>query len=138
MAMTTEDLPATEPSMTRLVTGIMQDVQDLLQQQLVLFKVEIRSDFDKALKASTILLAGGVVCVLGGMLLCLMLVHLAYWAWGPALPLWACYAAVGGLVAAVGAGLVWAGLKWFASFNPLPEQSLAEMKENVQCLTKQQ
>jgi hypothetical protein len=64
---------------------------------------------------------------MGGILLGLMLVHLL----NLALPIWSCYAIVGIVFAASGAALIYAGKKQFESFNPLPDQSIGALKENV-------
>ena len=122
-----------ETSLTSLVTGIASDLQDLLAQQLALFKAEVESDLTRTKEAALVLAGGLGVAVIGGGLLCLMLVHLLQWA--TALPLWACYGIIGGGFALVGATLVYVGRKRFESFYPLPDQSVKALKENVQCLT---
>jgi uncharacterized membrane protein YqjE len=129
--MNTDDQTPTEPSLTRLVTGIVADVQDLLAQQLALFKVEIREDLHRAAVALSLLVVGLVVAGVGAILLGMMLVYLLDWLCAPDLPLWGSFAIVGCLVAALGAGLLVGGMKAIASLNLVPEQSLQELKEDV-------
>jgi len=122
---------------TSLVSGIIHDVQELMRQQLALFKEEITSDFHKAKEVAFSVAISwavglGAVVVGAGMLL-LMLVHLLHWA--TQLPLWSCYGLVGAAALALGAGLLFAGKKKLETFHPLPEQSVQALKENVQCLT---
>lgn len=123
-----------DQSVTALVTGIVNDAQVLFKQQLALIRSEIRDDLQKTKEGALTLTAGAVVCLVAGILLCLTLVHLLNWA-VPDLPLWACYAIVGGLFAAVGGALVFVGVKKFQSFSPLPEQSVEGLKENLQWQT---
>ncbi|MBM4071294.1 MAG: phage holin family protein [Planctomycetes bacterium] len=118
-------------TMTELVSGIVGDVQDLIKQQLALFKRELQEDIRKTKEGMLSLVIGGAVLAVGGMLLCLMLVHLLHWAW-PALPLWNCFAIVGGVFALVGGLLACAGYRQLKSNNPLPDETVAALKENVQ------
>jgi len=123
----------TQPSVTSLVTGIASDLQDLLAQQLALFKAEVESDLTRTKEALLVLAGGMSVAMVAGIMLCLMLVHLLQWA--SELPLWACYGIIGGGLALVGGTLVYVGRKRFESFNPMPVESVRALKENVQCLT---
>lgn len=120
-----------EPRLSELVTGILQDVQQLLKQQTALIQSEIREDYRKTKEAVLSLACGLGTMALGGLLLTLMLVHLLAWA-VPALPLWACYGLVGGTLAIIGGVLFYLGSERFKTFNPLPDQSVEAMKENVQ------
>jgi hypothetical protein len=49
--------------------------------------------------------------------------------------LWACYAIVGGLLTLGGGLLVLAGKKKFDSFNPLPDETAKNIKENLEWIT---
>jgi hypothetical protein len=124
----------TEPSLTTLVTGIASDVQDLVKQQIAMFRAELRDDFQKTKDAAVPMAAGLVCCFLGGIVLCFALAHLLEWAFRPDLPLWACYAIVGGLIAVLGGALAFIGFKRFP--NPLPDRTVAVLEENVQWMTK--
>jgi Putative Actinobacterial Holin-X, holin superfamily III len=124
-----------DQSVTTLVAGIINDTQELLKQQMALIRSEIRDDFQKTKEGALALTTGAVVCLVAGILLCLMLVHLLNWAQPVLLPLWACYAIVGGVCAAAGGALVYLGVKKFQSFNPLPNQSVEGLKENLQWQT---
>jgi len=130
-----------EPSVTALVSGIINDAQELFKQQVALFRQEIRSDLHKTKEAMIALVWGAGACVLAILPLCLMAVHLLHWLTSPpgidpaAIPLWGCYGIVGGVLVALGAGLIYAGVRRFQSFNPLPDESAAALKENVQWIT---
>jgi len=121
-----------DTTISELVTGIVKDVQELLAQQLQLFKEELSADFRKTKEAAASLAFGGGALLLAVGFLCLMLVHLLNWA--TALPLWGCYGLVGGVLAALGGALVFAGKHQLDSVTPFPQESAQALKENVQCL----
>jgi hypothetical protein len=125
----------TDPGLSALLTGIYHDIQELLKQQMRLFKHEVNSDLRKTAEAALALVAGAVVVAVGVGLLCLMLVYLLNWA-VPALPLWSCFGLVGAVFLGIGAGLTWYGRSQFRSFNTLPEESLAALRENLEWTTK--
>jgi len=131
--MATDVQNANGASLTSLLTGIVSDLQDLIKQQLALFRTEVTSDVHKTKEALAPLAAGMGVLVVGLVMLSLMLVHLLDWA-TENLPLWACYGIVGAGFAVLGGALMFAGKKKFDSFNPLPDESAKELKETVQCL----
>jgi putative superfamily III holin-X len=130
--MATRFEPNFEPRISTLVGGIAADGQELLAQQLELLKCEIREDL-RTLKQAAIFLAIGCVLVLpAAVLLCLMLVHFLNWAW-PALPLWACFGIVGGILAIGAATLLTVGAKYLTALHAL-ENSADALKENWQWL----
>jgi uncharacterized membrane protein YqjE len=119
-----------EPSFNELVQGIVGDVQDLTQQQLRLFKAELKEDFAKTRDASMPLLLSIPVVLTGLLILGIGLAQLLFWAF-PDLTLWGSYCLVGTLIVAIGGGLAYSGYAKFKSFNPLPDQSLEALKENL-------
>jgi hypothetical protein len=123
-----------EPHLASLVTGIVSDVQDLVKQQVAMLRQEIRNDFQKTKEAAIPLLVGLICCFLGGIVLCFAVAHLLEWACRPNLPLWACYAIVGGVIAICGGILAYVGMKKLP--NPLPDRTVAALQENVQWMTK--
>jgi len=139
MADQLQQSPAGTPgSVAPLVAGIVDDLQELLKQNLTLFKVEVREDFKKTKEAAAALGVGIGLAVVGALHLTLMLVFLLWWAFDPAaraasgLPLWVCFAIVGGAFAGIGFALFMRGKKKLDSFNPLPDETAQALKENVQ------
>jgi uncharacterized BrkB/YihY/UPF0761 family membrane protein len=122
-------------SVTSLVGGIVSDAQELMQQQLALFKAEVREDMRKTTEASTSLGVGLAATLLGSIVLCFAAAHLLYWAFAT-VPLWVWYAVVGGVVTTVGVGLTLVAFQKFRSFNPLPDQTAEALKENLEWKTK--
>jgi len=120
-----------EPKVSTLVSGILDDLQALMKQQLALFQHELHDDLQKTKDASVSLIVGFGIAMLSFLMLSHMLVHLMHWAF-PGLPLWGAYGILGGLLALGGIGLFLAGWLKFRSFNPLPDQTAQAMKENVE------
>jgi len=122
--------PPDERSVTSLVSGIVNDAQVLMQQQLALFREEIRTDLRKTKEAVTALVAGvGVATLAVGPLVFMfvaLLHELALWPW------WASALTVGAVFAVIGGALIAVGVQRFRSFNPLPDQSVEALKENLQ------
>lgn len=117
-------------SVTSLVGGIVGDAQDLLRQQLALFRAEIKDDFRRTTGIVLIILSGGFVAAIGCTLLCFMCVHLLA-SLAPALPLWACFGIVGVCAGLVGGATAYLGIAQFKTFNPLPDESVQALQENV-------
>src|ERR1700722_14676022 len=99
--MATDVQHETEPSTAALVSGIINDVQELLKQQLTLFKVELQQDMEKAKKAASSALLGLGITLAGTVVLALTLAYLLSWSL-PAVPLWACHLIAGIVVTGLG------------------------------------
>jgi hypothetical protein len=133
--------PPEQGSITSLVKGIVNDFGDLIKQEFRFARTELRTDLRRTGEASKFLVIGIFVALLGLGVLILMLVHLLHWLTSPAyadpagLPLWACHAIVGGLLAGSGTVLILVGKKKFDSFNPLPDQTAQTLKENLEWIT---
>jgi len=115
-----------------LVAGIVHDAQELIGQQLSLFKQEVRQDLKRARDGAGFMAAAAGACLLGSLLLVLMLVHLL--AWLTDLPLWSCYGIVGGVLTVFGAILAWRATQKFE--HALPEKSAKALEENLEWKTK--
>jgi uncharacterized membrane protein YqjE len=124
----------TEPSVTGLVKGIIDDVQTLTKQQFALLKQEIKEDMANTQRAATPMLIGIGILAISSLLLGITLGLLLNWAF-PALPLWGAFAIVTVIMVGVGFALFTAGQKKFQTFNPLPDRTLEALTENVQALT---
>jgi uncharacterized membrane protein YqjE len=125
----------TEPSVTGLVKGIIEDVQTLTKQQFALLKQEMQEDFTKSVAAGLPMMAGLGIMLIATLLLGITLGLLLEWAARPHLPLWGAFAIVTVVMGGVGFALFYAGQKKFQSFNPLPDRTLEALKENVSSLT---
>ena len=123
------------PSLTSLVSGIINDGQELIKQQLTLFQAELTNDLRRTRNASIPLIVGGVVATIGGVFLFVTLALWIPWQW-PSIPNWGGFAIVTGIFAVVGVVLVVMGKTQFDAFNPLPDETVQGLKETVQWKTK--
>lgn len=122
-----------EPSTADLVGDILSDAQELVGQQLELFKAEVQADFQRTLRATGLLGAG-----LGFLLASVPLlgVMLAYWLNSLGLSLPASFGLATLVIAALGGGLVLYAVQLFRSFNPLPDETAESVQENVAWLKR--
>jgi uncharacterized membrane-anchored protein len=115
------------------VGDILSDAQELVGQQLELFKAEVQADFQRTLRATGLLGAG-----LGFLLASVPLlgVMLAYWLNSLGLSLPASFGLATLVIAALGGGLVLYAVQLFRSFNPLPDETAESVQENVAWLKR--
>jgi len=122
-------------SMTALLGGIIGDIQTLIRQEITLARVEIQKEWDKAKVAAGSMMAGAVVLALGAVLLCVAAACALHEA--AALPWWASFLIVGGVLALAGGVLLYFGRSKAAEVNIVPPQTAETMKENVQWIRNQ-
>jgi len=140
--MATEVQDRSEQSLASLVSGIVNDFQDLVKQQLRLTRQEIEADLRKTKEAASFLALGWGLAVLAALAACLMVAHLFHWLGMPAgadpssLPLWASFALTSALfLVAAGFAIVGGKKKIQAIGNPLHDTTQA-LKENLEWKTK--
>jgi hypothetical protein len=136
--MTPQVPTSSEPGIATLVKGIVNDIGDLIKQEFKFARTEVQGDLRKSKDAITVLAIGAGAALLGLIFAGLMVVYLLHWLTSPTgadpggIPLWGCYGIVALVFLGSGAALILAGKKKFDSFNPLPEQTVETVKENVQ------
>jgi len=121
-------------SVAELVSGIVHDAQNLLGQQLALFKQEVREDFQKTRDAAVSLVLASGLLLVGAIMLCLMLVYLLHETAG--WPIWGSFAAVGGVLTVIGGVLAFMGREQLRTVNPVPEKTAKALEENLEWKTK--
>jgi hypothetical protein len=126
--------PPRDASVTSLVTGIINDAQQLFKQQFELLKTEVREDVRKTTEVGVTFGLGSGFALAGGILLLLMLVYLLQ-TLVPALPLWVCFGIVGGISLVGGAILVYVAKTTLDTFDPVPKETIKALEENVEALT---
>src|SRR5436305_15050952 len=94
--MTTKVDSSPEVSTTSLLSGIVNDAQELFKNQLELFKAELKQDMEKAREGAVTLSLGIGLGAVGLIVLAFALAHLLAWATG--MELWAWYAITGGAI----------------------------------------
>jgi hypothetical protein len=120
-----------QASVPELMYSIADDAQTLIRQQLELLRADLRQEMRTVRQAAVAAGAGAGLVAVGGILTGHMIVHgwhkLSGW------PLWACYGAVGGALAAGGAALMRraAGVPW------VPPETASALRENLTWIKKQ-
>ena len=124
---------ANTPSLSELASGILNDVQDLLKQQMQLLRTEFKQDLHRTRQVAQCIGIGIFLLAVSAGLLLVAGVHLlaSLTGW----PMWACWGSVGAVSLISGAIAIVVGLRILKSYNPLPDKSLHALQENVSCLT---
>lgn len=119
------------------IAGLLQDIvsniQEIVRSEVRLAKAEVREDVSTMGKAAGMLVAGAVLGVyaLGILLLCAV-----YALRGP-LPDWAAALIVGAVVTVAAVVMAMVGLNRIKGVNPMPEQTIDSIKEDVQWVRHQ-
>lgn len=129
-----DDTSRTEPSVTRLVSGIIDDAQKLLRQQADMLKAEVREDFQRSKRAAEFGALGIVFATVGAMGLITALVYVLHEQFHFAM--WASWGIVGGLFMIAGVALGGFSYVLLERFNPLPDKTFNALKENLTWQTK--
>ena len=130
-----EDPPV--QSAASLVSGILGDLQQLVDQQFQLTRREIEVELRQRAEAASVFGIGVGILFLAVGALSLTLSHLLHWMASPPatdpawLPLWACYAVVTVLLAVIGVIVTRAGRARFSSSAPFPNSATDIMQEHV-------
>jgi len=141
--MTTAYQNPTEQSATSLVTGIIDDFQELVKQQFRLARQEAERDLRNATEGALFFAVSAGILFLGAIIFCFAVVHLLHWAGSPPdtdpsrFPLWACHGVVGLVLLIVGGVLAGVGRMKFKSIRPLDNPATEALKENVEWATNQ-
>lgn len=127
--------PTAEPSIAVLLSGIVNGAKNLLEQEVMMFKLEARDELHKAKSAAVTLGIGIGIVTAGGMLLSVMLVQVL--TVSTELPLWGCYGLVGSGLVLLGSVLLTVGKHKIERLDVVPRQTLETMKETAQWFTEQ-
>jgi len=133
--MATNVQSGSDVSVTSLVGGIIGDAQELMKQQLALFRAEVKEDMRKTSEASASLAMGLAAALVGSIVLSFAVAHLLHDYVFPNVPLSVWYAVVGGAITAIGLGLTVTAYQKLRSFNPLPDKTADALKENLEWKT---
>ncbi|HZZ72765.1 MAG TPA: phage holin family protein [Pirellulales bacterium] len=123
-----------EPSLTSLLSGIVSDFSELLEQQFSLLRQEIRANVSRAIQSVLYLAAGAAIAILSSVAFIFALgfgLNAAF----PSFPLWASFTCVFGLLAIAAGGCILVAVKKFQSVHAFPIESAQAFKENIQCMT---
>jgi hypothetical protein len=126
-----------QPKLSELVSGILTDGQRLLRQQVDMVRAEFKEDVRKTKQAVQYLGIGVAVATLGLIHLTIAAVFLLNYL-APDLPMWACWAIVGGAAVVLGGLAAYLGTRILARNNPLPDKSFNALTENVSWIANPQ
>jgi len=124
-----------EPSLASLVSGIVNDAQALIQQEMALARRELADELNKAKQATLSLGVGVAIAGLGGVLLALMVVYILHEE--VQMKLWLSYLIVGGVLAIAGATLLLFARAKASEISLVPKQTVETLRENVQWIKDQ-
>jgi len=123
---------STAPQPQRKVSDVLQDIvgniQQIIRSEVVLAKVEIKEKAQRASKPAAVMATGTVLGLYGvGFLLLAAVYGLSL-----AVPPWLAALVVGGALAIAGGILVGKSRRALQEIDPLPKNTVATLKENVQ------
>ena len=117
-----------EESLAALLSRLMSDVTALFRQEVELAEAELRAEGSRAAKA-----AGMVAGAAGAALLAALLLSFALaWLLAEAMPTWLGFLIVGVVYAIVAAVLAKSGRTRMQQIDPVPQQTVETLKEDVQ------
>jgi len=128
MAESMHPLRTEDRSLGELFGDMTRDISTLMRKEMELAKVETKEELTKAGRAGAMLGAGGAIAYMALLLLSFAL------AWGLAEAMaagWA-FLIVGAVHAVIAAVLLRQGRTRLAAVNPVPEQTVETLKEDVQ------
>jgi hypothetical protein len=135
MASDIEDPP--DQTAASLVSGILGDLQNLVEQQFQLTRREIEAELHQRAAAAKIVGLGIGVFFLDAIVLCLTVAHLLHWLASPPgtdpawLPLWGCYAIVAAVLVLIGGIVVQVGRASFQSIVPSQNPAIQIVQRNA-------
>ena len=123
---------STAPQPQRKVSDVLQDIvgniQQIIRSEVVLAKVEIKEKAQRASKPAAVMATGTVLGLYGvGFLLLAAVYGLSL-----AVPPWLAALVVGGALAIAGGILVGKSRRALKEIDPVPRNTVATLKENVQ------
>jgi hypothetical protein len=131
--MKTEPHDINKPGIPALISGIIQDAVNLVSKELAAARLEIREEVDKAKSAAVLMGVGAGALVIGGILLCLMLVHLLQTLTD--FDLWICYGIVGLTLGLVGVIILYSAKQRASETRLVPTRSVENAKEDARWIT---
>lgn len=135
MSIDTEGPP--EQTAAALLSGILGDLQHLVEQQFQLTRREIEVELRQRATAAAVFGFGMGILFLAVIAVCLTLSHLLHWMASPPgtdpawIPLWACHAVVAAVLAVSGVIFACVGRAKFKAINPYQNPATAIMQEHV-------
>lgn len=122
--------PAVE-QLSALASDISSDAGALLEKHVALLRAEMTAGAREARTAGAMFAVGAAWLVFGGAFVLVSLVKLLG-ALAPALPEWSCWLIGGGVFLALGAALLYAGIRAVSRIDMIPHRTLTNIQETWQ------
>ncbi|HEY3788751.1 MAG TPA: phage holin family protein [Urbifossiella sp.] len=126
--------PAT--TVTELLSGILDDAQKLVRQQIDLAKAEFKEELAQTRRASEFGGIGLVLMTIGGLTLVAFLVNLLHEHFQYSM--WASCLIIGSILLSIGIILLLAARNVLDRFSLVPEKTLKSLRENLTWKTEPQ
>lgn len=117
-----------------LLSGIADDLEKLVSQHLELLKTEFKQDVREAKEGLVYVGVSAGMGLLGAVFLLLSLAQLLHLA---GLPMWASYGLLGLSLTITAVFLFYRGREHLAEASPVPDETIAELKEDTRWIKKQ-
>ena len=129
------DTGTSDASVSQLISGLVNDAQQLVHREIDLAKREVAIEVNKVKQGAVALGIGAGLAVIGALLLGQMLVYLVQSLTG--LSLWVSYLIIGGLIAIGGVLGLMQGIKRMKEVDPVPRETIESVKEDIQWIKEQ-
>ncbi len=116
-------------TVTGLVSGIVDDAQKLLAQQVQMLKAEVKEDFRRSKRAAEFGAIGIVLLTVGFLALVFCLAYFLHEKYQ--FSQWASFGITALIFLGVGGALAATSYILLERFNPLPDKTLGALKENL-------
>jgi len=123
-----------QPSVAKLVGGLIEDMQRLVRQEAALARQEIQAEWDKAKDGASLMGGAVVLLALVGVLFAFTLVELLHHFVLPDQE-WACFAIVTALYAVGGGILLYAAMAKFRQVSVIPPRTAESLREDMQAMS---
>ena len=126
---------ANDATVSDLISGLVNDAQQLVHREIDLAKREVAIEVDKVKQGAVALGIGAGLAVIGALLLGQMLVYLVQTLTG--LSLWVSYLIVGAIFAIGGGLMLMQGINRMKDVDPVPRETIESVKEDIQWIKEQ-
>jgi uncharacterized membrane protein YqjE len=126
-------MATSDRSISEILQDVLRNLQSIVRSEVRLAKTEVGEELTK-IKPAIVLLGIGAVCGLFGVLFLLLT---TMYAMALALPLWASALVVAVVLMIITAITLKAGQKRMERVQPLPDKTIASMKENAEWARQQ-
>ena len=129
------DARTNDTTVSDLISGLVNDAQQLVHREIDLAKREVAIEVDKVKQGAVALGIGAGLAMIGALLLGQMLVYLVQTLTG--LSLWVSYLIVGAIFAIGGGLMLMQGINRMKDVDPVPRETIESVKEDIQWIKEQ-